>query len=226
MEIRGQVGVGGLASLCWFTLPSRERARALGAPGCMAVAWMLQDSRGCPFFTADQHGIPRHSCCCNWVPLGKCAVLFGGSPHHRPHARWSRVSAAAVTKARLLGSATLSPPPRLETSLCGRESLAPFLTLPSLPQCPPPTPQMEPVPWRPHNLPRAPVQPGWNPSFVRLDEEINLSELSGHMGIARSYSASAVDSLAPITVIATLLLSVLETMYLWLHQLGRWPSSK
>ena len=72
--------MGGLALLCWFTLPPREKARALGAPGCMAVAWMLQDSRGCPFFTADQHGIPRHSCCCNWVPLGKCAVLFGGSP--------------------------------------------------------------------------------------------------------------------------------------------------
>lgn len=48
---------------------------------------------------------------------------------------------------------------------------------------------------------------------MRLDEEINLSELSGHMGIARGYSASAVDSLARITVIATLLLSVLETMY-------------
>lgn len=49
---------------------------------------------------------------------------------------------------------------------------------------------------------------------MRLDEEINLSELSGYMGIARGYSASAVDSLAPITVIATLLLSVLETKYL------------
>lgn len=132
MGIRGRVGVGGLALLCRFTLPPRERARALGAPGCMAVAWMLQDSRGCPFFTADQHGIPRHSCCCNWVPLGKCAVLFGGSPRHRPHARWSRVSAAAVTEAQLLVSATLSPPPRLETSLCGRENPAPFLTLPSL----------------------------------------------------------------------------------------------
>ena len=71
---------------------------------------------------------------------------------------------------------------------------------------------MEPVLWRPHNLPRAPVQPGWNPSCVMLDEEISLSELSGQMGIAGDYSASALDSLAPITVIATLLLSVMETL--------------
>ena len=61
---------------------------------------------------------------------------------------------------------------------------------------------------------------------VMLDEEISLSELSGQMGIAGDYSASALDSLAPITVIATLLLSVMETLYLWLRQLGRWPSSK
>lgn len=70
------MGGSGQTWVLWPAPWEQEQPRGLGS-GRSCV--MLQDSGGCPFFTVDQHRIPCHSCCCNWVPLGKCAVWFGGS---------------------------------------------------------------------------------------------------------------------------------------------------
>lgn len=39
--------------------------------------------RGLPIFHSGSAWNSCHSCCCNWVPLGKCGVVFGGSPPPR-----------------------------------------------------------------------------------------------------------------------------------------------
>lgn len=148
-------------------------------------------------------------------PIRKvCGLVWRRPASQRPHARWSRVSAAAVTQPQHPGSAP-APRGRSETFFVGeKESTAPFhrLSLPP-PHGPPPVPKHKPL--------APPARPP--PSCVTQEEPLSLSELCGQMGTPGDRRAHAGPpqgaGFADVTVAAPLLQSGVTTAYLWLHQL-------
>lgn len=73
-------GVGGLACFAGSPCPPESKPGPWGP-------WPHGQLRGCcripeaaHFSQRIEHGIPRHSCCCGLVPLGKCAGLVRAAP--------------------------------------------------------------------------------------------------------------------------------------------------
>lgn len=140
---------GGQASLVQPASPTQEEQ--IWAPGAPNAANSYMDaarSPRCPLLHRESAWIPLHSCSCNWVPLGKCAVLFGGSlPPTAPMHCGLKLALQLWPKPGTWGSAALSPPSRLETPLVGKKAkLLSFATTPKFLQ-------MEPVLQRPSTYP-------------------------------------------------------------------------